>query len=363
MLTSMTTSGIARPRGDLPRQPLVLPSGWAEPRYSPVKIAAVADAVAEVGITAAHLLHRTGLQPLQLQDPDTLTSTAQLYTALTRAANLDPRPDLGLRISSYGMYGYALLCAPTLRAGLELSQRYHALANPLVPIRAMVTGDLVAWVFPRRSELALPDLDERLYRVLIQMQMAIHVTLARDAMGDWCSPGRALLDFPRDGIAGALHEALDCPVSFDQPRAELHYPAAWLDRSPQLASALTAAQTSRTCAQLLEAMEDGTSLSRRVYRELMRTPGRFPGIESIAGTLCMTGRTLRRHLVAEGTSYADLLARVRRALAEDYLRTTRMSVEDVASALAFSNARSFRQAFQRWTGQPPTVFRRGTHPP
>ena len=69
-----------------------------------------------------------------------------------------------------------------------------------------------------------------------------------------------------------------------------------------------------------------------------------------------------RRLQAEGTSYADMLTRVRRALAEDYLRGTRMSVDDIAAALAFSDGRSFRQAFARWTGCSPSEFRRAPAP-
>lgn len=341
-----------------------LPAGWDEARHSPVKIAAVVAALAEAGVAAPRVLAGTGLREAQLHDPDTLTSTAQLYAVMRRAAEADPRPGLGLRIgrrlriSSYGMYGYALLCAPSLRAALDFAQRHHVLANPLVPIRCEEGADALSWVFPGRHALALPALDEPLYRVLIEMQMAIHFTLARDAMGEACLPSRVLLGWPRDEASAALAQAFGCPVVHGRPRCELQYSLAWLERPPQLANALTAAQISRECARLVDAMEDGRSLSRRVYRELMRTPGRFPGIEAVAATLGMTGRTLRRRLQGEGASYADLLASVRRALAEDYLSGTRMSIEDVAGALAFSNARSFRHAFVRWTGRAPSEFRR-----
>lgn len=337
---------------------------WAEPLYPPVKIDAVAQVLAGAGVPPAELLAGTGVDPARLQDPDHHTSSAQLYQVLRRALHLRPLPDLGRRIgarlhvTSYGLYGYALLCAPTLEAALERATRFHALANPLVPIRGVIDAEGVAWQFPARHELLLPDLDEPLYRLLIELRMATHHTLARDVMGPWCRPEFVGVAWPAPHDAGAWAATFDAPAQFGQPRCELRYPAAWLGRAPQLANAITAAQTSRECARLVEALDGGASVARRVYRELMRTPGRFPGIESIAAAMGMTGRTLRRHLVAEGTSYADLLTRVRRALAEDYLRGTRMSVDDIAAALAFSDGRSFRQAFQRWTGRSPSDFRR-----
>lgn len=340
-------------------------SAWIEPRFSPVKVAAVVQVLDELGVPSSLLLEGTGIAAHSLRDPDALTSTAQLYEVLRRAVALCPSPEIGvragqlLRITGYGMYGYALLCSPTLRDGMEMALRYHALANPLVPIRVLESGDTLMWVFPSLDDMDLPGLTPALYRVLIEMQMAIHVTLARDAMGAWCIPASAHFAWARPPHEALLGEALECPVHFGRPRCELHYPRAWLNRSPQWANAITAEHASRACAKLMESLEGSTTLSRRVYRELMRTPGRFPSIEAIAATLCMTGRTLRRRLQVEGTSYAELLGSVRRALAEDYLCATRMSIEDIASALAFSDARSFRHAFVRWTGRAPTDYRRG----
>ena len=147
------------------------------------------------------------------------------------------------------------------------------------------------------------------------------------------------------------------PVEFDQPVNELHYALAWLERTPQLANPITAAQMSRTLARLLQEQKWQSGLTRRVYDELTRTPGRFPEMEAIAAALCMTSRNLRRKLDAEGTSYQALLANVRYALARDYISTSFLSTEDIAAALGFSDAASFRHAFKRWTGMTPAEFR------
>ncbi|HOB94601.1 MAG TPA: AraC family transcriptional regulator [Aquabacterium sp.] len=337
---------------------------WTELQFSPVKIDAVARVLAEAGVSPAVLLEGTGVDPARLQDADCKTSSAQLYRTLVRAAALSPFADLGrrigarLRISGYGMYGYALLSAPTMRAAMDRALRFHALANPLVPIRITSSEGMVSWQCPARHALLLPDLDERLYRLLIELQLATHHQLAQDVMGAWCQPTEVTLAWPAPDDAATWAAAFGVAPRFGAEHCELRYPAAWLDRAPHLANAVTAAQTSRECARLLESLEGGASVARRVYRELMRTPGPFPGIEAVAESLHMTGRTLRRHLSAEGTSYLDLLARVRRALAEDYLRATRMTIDDIAAALSFSDARSFRHAFARWTGCSPSDWRR-----
>jgi AraC-like DNA-binding protein len=72
---------------------------------------------------------------------------------------------------------------------------------------------------------------------------------------------------------------------------------------------------------------------------------------AIADQIGMHERTLRRRLADEDTSYADIVDDVRRKLALEYLQTTRMSVEDVAWKVGFSDAANLRRAIRRWTGQ------------
>ncbi|MFZ4382874.1 MAG: TonB-dependent receptor plug domain-containing protein, partial [Sandarakinorhabdus sp.] len=148
---------------------------------------------------------------------------------------------------------------------------FYALANPLVPIRAVRDGDTISWQCPARPALLLPDLDERLYRLLIELQLATHHMLAQDVMGAWCQPVQVDIGWPApDDAAGLAAWAGFFGVAprFGAPQCALHYPVGWLDRAPQLANAVTAAQTSRECARLLESLEGGAGYARRVYREL-----------------------------------------------------------------------------------------------
>jgi AraC-like DNA-binding protein len=89
----------------------------------------------------------------------------------------------------------------------------------------------------------------------------------------------------------------------------------------------------------------------------MEQPGRFPSADAMARQLGMHPRALRRRLEAERTSYRDIVAEIRMRLAVEYLRTTRMTNEDIASRLGYSDAANFRHAFLRWTGKNPSDFR------
>ncbi|WER47489.1 AraC family transcriptional regulator [Cupriavidus sp. WKF15] len=335
-----------------------------ERRFSPAKLAALVAVTAEAGLNAEAVLAGTNLDRAALAAPFTLTSPHQFLTAARNALRLGGAPDLGIRVgsrlhvSSYGMYGYALLCSEDMARAFDVAVRYHQLANGMLDIRWAEGDGMASWVFPDLDEFPQSDVDEPLYHFLIDMQFAVHATLIKDVMGNWCAPARAMFTQAEPPHAAALAEVLECPLAFGQPKNTLSYPAAWLTRAPQFANPMTAAQMSAHCARLLEALRWQAGITRRVFQELTRTPGRFPEIEQIAESLGMTSRTLRRKLEAEQTSYSELLTSIRKALAMDYLTTTSLSTEDIGLALGFSDAVGFRHAFKRWTGRTPNEVRR-----
>lgn len=331
--------------------------------YAPTKILTVVQALSERGVAAEQALAGTDLSLEEIRDPNAQTSVQQLLQVGRHAVRLSPLPELGLNVgqrmhvTSYGLYGYAMLCADTMRHGLEMSIRYQGLATPVMPVLLSESGSRAVLHLPTQGEVGLLGLTHEEYGFFIDMQFALSVTLLKDAMGSWCVPAQAFYALPHPPHAEQIARALECPVVFGHTRNELHYPREWLDRAPHMANPITAAQMSESCERLMQTIAWQAGLTRRVYQEITRTPGRFPGIEQVASSLCMTSRTLSRKLAAEGTTFSDLLARVRHALALDYLRNTRLSMDDIAAALGFSDANSFRQAFRRWSGKAPTEYR------
>ncbi len=349
-------------------------SGVGDRRHPPSRLSVLLSVASARGLSAEQLLEGTGLTPDAVDNPFTLTSCAQFLRASRHAVRLDPVGDLGLcvgqrmRASNYGMYGYALLCSETLRQVWTRAVAYHPLSGGMLPLRWHVEGDEVVWVFPSQPDFPWPDVDDALYRFMIDLQFAAHVTIGKDVMGPWFVPASATFTGPAPHHAGRLAEVLQCPLVFEAPRNTLRFPVAWLDRAPQLANPVTASHVSMQCARLLEELRWNAGTTRQVYAEITRQPGHFPEIEEVARRLCMTSRTLRRRLEAEGATFSELVMAVRKTLAIDYLTTTLMTTEDIAEALGFSDVVAFRHAFKRWTGHTPKAYRQahaqgrcGTH--
>lgn len=169
---------------------------------------------------------------------------------------------------------------------------------------------------------------------------------------------RRAFSYPAPAHADIYPKYLGCPCYFDQPQCELVYDSAILDRKPQLAHKLTAALLQETCDRLIGQAKTSSGVSGEVYQVLMSTPGVFPGMEAVAESMHLTTRTLRRRLDEEGTSFVAIVDDVKRSLALEYLKTTKMSTDDVAMLLGFSDAANFRRALKRWTGKGPGELRR-----
>ena len=336
-----------------------------EKRYPPLRIALAIATLAGNGLDPGALLQGTGLSQRDLDDPDVRVSSLQLLSVARNAVAQGAPPNAGLRVglslhaSSYGMLGYAMLCSATMRQAFDTMLRFFRLGSGMfIPERSDDT-DCAVWAFANPAAAGLPDLTPPLYHFIIDMSMAALTNVVKDMMGPWCVPSRVRFTCAPPPYVDELARAFACQLEFDQPRNEVHYPADWLDRVPQLANPITASEVSKTCARLLDEFKWQSGATRRVYHELTRTPGSFPEIESVASSLCMTSRTLRRKLDAEGTSYSELLDSVRRALATDYLKTSPLDTEDIATALGFCDGASFRRAFKRWTGNSPSHVRSG----
>lgn len=329
--------------------------------YPPYKIANMVDTLAGAGVAAEQALVRTGLQADDLRGTALKTSIRQFMTVCRNgiAATRDPALpfDAGTRmhVSSYGMYGYALLCCETLREVTQLAVKFHRLATPTVKLRFREEEDEAVWSF---DEVIGLDPDDELYRFLVEFQYGIHQTLARDMLGPEFQLSRLRMRCAKPAHHALYRQYFGVDCEFDQPCNELRYRAALLDRPAAYRNPITVAMAAEVCERMLVEARTSGGVTRRIYNLLLERPGQFDDMELLARKLNTSSRTLRRHLTTQGTSYKEILDDVRSHLAKEYLRTTRMSIDDIAGTLGFSDAANFRHAFRRWTGKSPSDFRR-----
>lgn len=334
---------------------------WNEKRYAPYKLAALVEVLSEQGIAPEASLSGTGLRPESLCLSSTLTSIRHYITVCHNALALSRDPETPFRVgsriplSAYGMYGFALVCSPTIREYFQMAVSYHQLATPLLSMSWREERNCASWVLAMAPHAAHPD---ALMRFLMEQQLTQLATHLRGVMQhNGCGPVRAALSYSAPGHALLYKRYLRCPVRFSQPVTELCYPKAILSEKPRMAHGLTWRMMQETCDRILGEAKTSSGFAGEVYQMIASTPGHSPTMEDVAQRLSTTVRTLHRKLHAEGISFTEILDDVRCNLAKEYLRSTKLSTEDISELVGFSEAANFRHAFRRWTGSTPARYR------
>lgn len=85
---------------------------------------------------------------------------------------------------------------------------------------------------------------------------------------------------------------------------------------------------------------------------LLDKPG--PNLDSAAETFAVAERTLRRKLVAEGTSFRQVLEWVRRDICHLYFLEGKRQLSDISTLLGYSELSAFTRAYTSWYGHPPS---------
>ncbi len=335
--------------------------GWEQKIYPAVKIAIVVDALADEGVQVADALRRTSLSPSDLRSPTTQVSVNQVIESYRNAVRLSRAPyfafktGLKTHVSTYGMYGFAILSSMNFRETMHFAVKYHQLATPVVKLQFREEASRADWTV---DPLPHPAVDARLYRFIVETQFGILVSLHRDIMGSAFRPLALEVTFRAPESEDKYTAEVGWPVSFQQPGNRFLFEADWLSGAPQFGNEITYASVVALCDDLHDRLQNRIGVAGKVRSYLLATLGRHTSLDHVAAHLGVPVRTLRRKLRDEETSFRDLFDDLRAEVAIKYLRDTRMTVDDIAQALGFSETANFRHAFRRWNQASPQEFRR-----
>ena len=316
----------------------------------------------EHGLSAHACLAETGVKEQDLADPAMLVSAGQeLRLIRNLLKHLGKLPGLGIQagqryhFTAFGALGFAMVSSPNARSALDVTLRYFQLTFAFTRFHVEDQG---AQTHITLDESSLPE-DVRAF--IVERDAAALVTIQRDLFSS--RPVLQGLRFTRRAPVDAQAYASFYGV---EPVFGASSNVATMDRSVLMeplsqgnALAFKAAQAQ--CSDLLERHRSGAGLAAKVKSLLTRQGAGMPGMDEVADALCMTPRTLRRRLLEEGATFLRLREEVRRATAEELLSGGALSVENIADHLGYAEPTCFINAFRRWTGETPLVYRKAVH--
>lgn len=327
--------------------------------FSAHNLSAIVREMEARGVPADETLKGAEIDQSQLDVHTVRISYSQMDRVMRNALRLaGPEAALAagarMRITSYGMYGYALLSSATLEETKEINNRYLRVAGPLCDARLQAEGGaMVSSVNPMHWF----DTASGVYRFAVEFGLAAHQAIRRDLCGPGFRFSEIAVVYPKPPHAAAYAEMFECPVRFDQPRNEFRHDIRFSEGPMPFPDARTNAMALEMCEELLRGLNSAGGAAAKVRRLLVEQLGQFKDLEGIAEVLELHPRALRRKLENEGTSFRKLLSDVRMRLAIEYLRKTMLTNEEIAYRLGYSDPTNFRRAFKRWTSKTPSDFR------
>ncbi|WP_170150201.1 AraC family transcriptional regulator [Parahaliea mediterranea] len=314
--------------------------------------------LSEQGIDSQALLAQANISANSLKDPAAVMSLEQEQTCILAAIAASNDPGLGLivgsryHLSAYGVLGLAMISSRDLIEGLEGVTHLNALTWTRLFWR-LLEDESDAILEAREVEPLSPCLHYMIERDFIAVNI-----MCREMLGlDKTIMREVQLSYPPPCYAGRYAEFFGCPVVFGAEHNRLIFESNWLHRPlPQANTAIHQVCVAQ-CEEMLERLRDESCYAGIIEYLMVDSSGGFLSLEKIAEKLNASPRTLRRKLAQEGTSYQALLMQVRSNLAKELLLSGKLTVEQIAKRLGYSDSASFCHAFKRWTGRPPSTYR------
>jgi AraC-like DNA-binding protein len=310
------------------------------------------------GLSVERCLHNTGLSPLQLAELHSEIDGAQelqlisnLIGALPEQHDLGLQAGLRYQLTTYGIWGYALLSSQTFRQAAELGLRYLDLTFAFNLISLSEDASHA------HLQLDGSHLPNQLRNFLLLRDAVAVMVIQRELSGGKIALSQVQLSMPAPADPTRFIEQFGLLPEFACTQNRLSFPRHLLDLPLPRANPHSAQLCEQQCQALLAKRQVRSGLVGQIRDRLLSTPGRLPDMEVVASELNLSSRTLRRHLEEQGSSFRQLQEEVRLALAEELLAIGSLSQEDIAARLGYSEVSNFLHAFKRWKGQTPGQYR------
>lgn len=279
---------------------------------------------------------------------------AKIWRALRE---LHPGQPLTLRMAAaapagyFGPLAYGAQYAPNLRVALDNFVRYRALLSSQLHT-VLVEEEDQAWLVTRHPHDELDAGAGSEVGLAIGRRFLDEVLGIRDAL--------QAVEFRHQpvGPVADYERLFRVPVRFGASRSGLGFAREALERPLPASQAQLFEFIEAHLRQAVDQLSVADSLGDVRQAIAANAEQRDYEAKSVARALGVSLRVLQRRVAAEGTTLRKLLDEVREAQAKRLLEDKRLSIDEVAYILDYSDERAFRRAFKRMAGVSPAQYRR-----
>lgn len=325
--------------------------------YSAAAVPITLKIIESYGIDPMPLMEQAGIDAELVGDPWARLPYRQIDDLWYLAQEKTQDPAFGLRAARFwhpshlGALGFAWLASRSLRTALERMARFSRLLTEGARMVLEEDGETLSLV------LSYEDFSRK-QATRTDSFMAMLLAMCRANCGDGFHPNRICLTHPEPEDTGPFYALFHCPIQFSAPDNRFCVDLADADRPLSTANPLLEQINDRLMIGALAKLEQDDIVEKVKVEIIRQLPSGRISDDKVAEALNMHVRTLQRRLQEKETTFKSLMVEVRRELAEAYLRNNQLSLQEISFLLGFSDMSAFTHAFKRWTGKPPSHFRR-----
>ncbi|MEB3980952.1 AraC family transcriptional regulator [Mycobacterium sp. 663a-19] len=313
--------------------------------------------VTELGGDPVALLRAAGVRPQDVGKYDVFIPFRAGLQAIESAAEATATADFGRRLADcqgieiLGPVGVAARTAATVGDAFTIFGTFMAAYSPVIAIDVEPLADqertFVAYALLLEDTPPCPQ--------VIELSLGVMLRVLRFLLGSDYAP--LSVHLPHDPLTpkrdyvryfGCTPHFASRTAGFTIRSADLRRPLQRDDVAHQALVEYLGSITPRDVG-IVQSV-------RTIVRQLLPTGAAT--LEVVAGQLNLHPKALQRKLADEGTSFFELVDKVRADAAERYLRSTHMSLSHLARELGYSEQSVLTRSCKRWFGSGPAAYRK-----
>jgi AraC-like DNA-binding protein len=312
-----------------------------------------------MGFDRRSCLRGTGILLSQLDNPQSRLTFQQELAFYRNVLRLTGDPAIGLKLGEpfipqrYGLFGYALLSASTLRRAMTHAVNFGQLTFSFFTFQVQESTTRAS--FEMKNP---PPVEKSLHDVYLDRDMSAAVVGFGSVMAKPLPLLQVHLAHDGHGLKQVYRDHFGCEVRFNSYPSKLLFRPDVLDMPLPQRDPDTSQYFRQQCRMLIAKLKHQSLFTDDVRMLLLAQPGQFPNIEQVADQLHVSVRTLRRRLNEEGSSFRQQLEEVRFQLAKEYLLDTRLPLAEISDLLGYTEPGNFSHAFRRWSRLSPRDYRK-----
>ncbi|MCP8937920.1 AraC family transcriptional regulator [Alsobacter sp. SYSU M60028] len=311
--------------------------------------------ISELGFDPDEACARAGVRRDALDNSDNPITLAAMGRLLSAGQEITGCAHIGLLVGMHGsldclgLVGAYMAQAPDVGTAIhDLTDHQHRYVRGALPYVLPMGQEIVFGYRVHETPVAAVE-------QICEGALALAYNLVRELCGLYPVEVLFACDEPQD--RRPFSRAFGVPLRFNAELYGLAYPIGVLKR-PVMGASAARREELRGEVEAYWAV-DPPDVASRLRRHLaVVVLGGDQSLKAAAEALGLHPRVLNRRLNEEGTTFQRELADARFTLAGQLLAETNLSATVISETLGYADLSVFSRAFERWSGLPPTRWRK-----